>query len=283
VFPQARVDDHSQCAHGVGTIAKPCFPRVLSGGHESARLADRVVCPSPPDTLKQGSARVLIGGLPASRLRDQTFHAGVVITGSPNVLVGGGTVTATQLQNRKGPTNNFVAYDPETGRMYVVSYLEYHGPDATEAYAAAAKRQIEEMWSGQTTVDGRPVDVTVQVNTNVNPSGEPTPGYDRINVDQGVTRSNQTVGGGPGNQNPTDVGGNEAVAAHEYGHTLGIRDQYKDTPTGSVPDPTKTSNLKENIMAQTWPDAETGNPPHPYPEHYETVLERAGLRAGGGK
>lgn len=159
--------------------------------------------------------------------------------------------------------------------MYIVSYLEYHGPDATQAYADAAKKQIEDTWSRQTTVDGKPVDVRVQVNTNVNPTGEPTPGYDRINVDGKTGRSNQQLGGGQGNQNPADISGKEIVAAHEYGHTLGINDDYTDQPNGgSVPDPAKTQNLKRNIMAQTWPD-ETGQMPQAYPEHYEEMLRNA--------
>jgi len=291
----ARVTDKTFCEHDGGVIALPCCPKVLADNQPTARFADRALCPSPPDTIQEGSRSVLIGGLPASRTTDGTFHQGVIMTGLDSVLIGGAKIAGKQVDNGFpfnlliSPSNTFIAYDPEGGRMFIVSYLEYHGPNATQAYADAAKKQIEEMWSGQTTIDGKSVDVRVQINTSVKPDGPvvpvdrggvnppPTPGYDRIYVDDKVERSNQTLAGGRGNQNPKDVGGKEQVAAHEYGHTLGLDDQYKDTPTGSVPDPTKTSNTERNIMVQTWPD-KNGNPPHPYPEHYEQVLKDVGLR-----
>jgi uncharacterized Zn-binding protein involved in type VI secretion len=276
MLPHARVSDKTLCDHGTGDIKLPCCLSVKAAMQSSARFADRAKCPAEPDTIREGASTVLIGGLPASRQSDATYHTGVITTGLTSVKIGGPKITGRQLSNDSGPTNNYVAYDPVAGRLFIVSYLEYHGPDATQAIADRSKEQIERVWSGATTIDGRPVQVTVQVNTSVNPSGTPTPGYDRINIDGTVTRANQTLGGGPGNQTPADVNGTNLVPAHEYGHTLGIEDQYKDTPTGSVPDPTKTSNTQYNLMAQTWNDPD-GTPPHPYPEHYETLLGNVGL------
>jgi len=275
MHPAARASDKTLCEHGDGEIKLPCCPSVKAGTQPSARFADRSKCPAEPDTIQEGASTVLIGGLPASRKSDGTFHKGVITIGLDSVKVGGPKVTGKQMSNGD-PTNTFVAYDPVAGRMFIVSYLEYHGPDATQAIADNSKKQIEDVWSGATTIDGKPVKVTVQVNTNVKPTGTPTPGYDRINIDASTARSNQTLGGGAGNQDPKAITGTERVAAHEYGHTLGIDDQYTDTPTGSVPDPTKTKNTKSNIMAQTWPDAD-GTQPHPYPEHYENVLKNVGL------
>ena len=42
-----------------------------------------VILPSPV------AATVLIGGLPAARARDRTVCGAVILTGAPNVLIGG--------------------------------------------------------------------------------------------------------------------------------------------------------------------------------------------------
>jgi uncharacterized Zn-binding protein involved in type VI secretion len=43
----------------------------------------------PPDTIVQGSASVLIAGMPAARMGDATAHGGVIVVGCPTVLIGG--------------------------------------------------------------------------------------------------------------------------------------------------------------------------------------------------
>jgi hypothetical protein len=203
-------------------------------------------------------------------------------------------VDASGVVFKKVGVNTYIAYDPRYNRLYIVSYIKFAGPNANAAYAAAAKAQIESTWGGTRTIWGQETDVTVVVNTDVDTSGvsltddqmktQAANGYDVVNVDANTPRANQYLGGGAGNQDTDDlfnadgtVRGNSLVAAHEYGHTLGIGDQYMDTPAGSVPDPSKTPNVTDNIMVQTWPDPTTGNMPHTYPEHYETVLTNAGF------
>ncbi|MGH9623380.1 MAG: PAAR domain-containing protein, partial [Bryobacteraceae bacterium] len=46
-------------------------------------------CVGPPDTIVKGSMTVMIGGLPAARLGDQTVHGGVIVVGCPTVMIGG--------------------------------------------------------------------------------------------------------------------------------------------------------------------------------------------------
>ena len=270
MLPAARVTDKTLCDHGDGTISPPCGVSVKAGKQPAARFSDRSRCADEPDTIREGARTVLIGGLPASRSTDGTFHGGIVTGGLGSVKIGGPKITGRQ------ESSTFIAFDPEAGRMFVVSYLEYHGSGASQAYADAAKKQIEGTWSRPTTIHGKPVDVVVRVNTSVNPTGTPTPGYDRICVVTGPIRSNQALNGGEGTQGVKDAFGPRLSAAHEYGHTLGIPDQYMDTPTGTVPDPSKTKNLEHNNMATSRPDPR-GALPHPYPEHYETILERVGL------
>jgi uncharacterized Zn-binding protein involved in type VI secretion len=47
------------------------------------------VCVGPPDAIAQGSATVLIGGVPAARMGDATAHGGTIVLGMPTVMIGG--------------------------------------------------------------------------------------------------------------------------------------------------------------------------------------------------
>lgn len=75
--------------HVGGPIAGPGSPTVLIGGMPAARVGDQAVCVGPPDIIATGSGTVLIGGMPAARLGDSTAHGGVIVIGSPTVLIGG--------------------------------------------------------------------------------------------------------------------------------------------------------------------------------------------------
>ncbi|MFJ9952598.1 PAAR domain-containing protein [Kitasatospora sp. NPDC091207] len=74
---------------------------VLIGGRPAAVVGSLHVCPVPPHAaLGPGNVLVpnpaavtggvvLIGGLPAARARDQAACGAAVLTGAPNVLIGG--------------------------------------------------------------------------------------------------------------------------------------------------------------------------------------------------
>lgn len=209
-------------------------------------------------------------------------------------------VDASGVEFRKMGNATWVAWDRANNRLYIVTYIKFVGPGATEAYAAAAREQIERVWGGEHDIFGQATDVTVVVKTDAEVGAAPTwdemmtasgDGWDRVNVDANTPRANQGLGGWGGNQDPDDlfdangnVRNDSLVAAHEYGHTLGIDDQYTDAEGGgSVCDPTKTSNTVGNIMCQTWPNSD-GTMPTVLPEHYEGMLGRAGfdVPAGGG-
>lgn len=280
--------------HGTPLSPGPGSMNVKIGGLPAWRaLTDQHACPAASisgadgvGSVVFGSPTVLVNGTMACRAGDTVIEKpglamgpmNPIVLGCLTVNIGGPAIPGVQMLGPGGkPTNTFIFYDPTDHQLFITSFLEYSGPGASAAYAAAAKTQIEAMWGGTHNVRGSPTTVIVNIQTTVNSSGTPTPGYDEIKVDPSVTRSDQTLGGGPGNQNPKDVNPNNFVAAHEYGHTLGLDDQYKDTPAGSVPDPTKTSNTTDNIMCQTWPDSTTGASPHPYDEHYDSTLTRLGL------
>jgi uncharacterized Zn-binding protein involved in type VI secretion len=94
--PAARLGDMHVCPaktgkvpHVGGPIMGPCVPNVLVGNIPAAVVSDKCVCVGPPDTIVQGSSKVVIGGKPAARLGDSTAHGGVIVAGCPTVLVGG--------------------------------------------------------------------------------------------------------------------------------------------------------------------------------------------------
>jgi uncharacterized Zn-binding protein involved in type VI secretion len=62
---------------------------VLTASMPQARVTDMCVCTGPPDMIAVGSTTVLVGGLFAARIGDQTVHGGVIVTGAPTVLIGG--------------------------------------------------------------------------------------------------------------------------------------------------------------------------------------------------
>ncbi|WP_320774394.1 PAAR domain-containing protein [Streptomyces sp. CRN 30] len=92
--------------HG-GAVATPppaaarAVARVLIGGRPAAVVGSLITCPMPPHAAlalanvvlpnPAGAAggTVLIGGLPAARARDRTTCGAMILTGAPNVLIGG--------------------------------------------------------------------------------------------------------------------------------------------------------------------------------------------------
>jgi hypothetical protein len=185
-----------------------------------------------------------------------------------------GTAPAAKSSSKGGSTT--VAVDDTNQTVKIKTKMEFTGPDATPEYAAAAKKQIEETWSGTMMRNGKSYKVTTEVETSVNKSGKPTPGFDQILVDKKNTRMSQTLyGSGPGYQTPdaaTDAGRPRRIA-HEYGHTLGLNDQYGSDKKGNYLN--LRPDLKNNIMAETWPD-DKGRLPVPQQEHYVEVLKKHG-------
>lgn len=93
--PAARITDMHTCPmvtgvipHVGGPVIGPGVPTVLIGNLPAAVVGDKATCVGPPDTIARGSATVLIAGKPAARVGDTTAHGGVIVTGSPTVLIG---------------------------------------------------------------------------------------------------------------------------------------------------------------------------------------------------
>ncbi|MCC6553313.1 MAG: PAAR domain-containing protein [Polyangiaceae bacterium] len=285
LLPSARKTDSTSHFWG-STIEGPCAANTDVEGLPAARVTDKDACKMPlhvKNPIIWGSETVIIEGLFAARKTDQTLCGAEITGGAANVEIGGPTLKFKMKTGwLPGSTagNSMVAISTETKNIYILSFLEYSGPDASADYAARAAAQIEAMWGGRTTtIDGEQYTVNVDVTTRVRGPGEgPTSGYDQIIVDNNTERSNQALfGNGDGHQKGTDADADKYVAAHEYGHSLGLPDEYHDEvrvqPDGtrktvSVPnDPAKTNN----IMAETWESG--GNPPHPYDNQYQGILD----------
>lgn len=80
-------------------------PNVFINGRPAARVLDPVACAAhgDPDAIAQGSTDVFINGLPAARIGDKIVCGGVIIGGSGNVTIGGGTVTAASIKSEISP------------------------------------------------------------------------------------------------------------------------------------------------------------------------------------
>lgn len=94
--PAARLSDMHTCPlfsgpvpHVGGPVTGPGVATVIIGNMPAAVVGDLLACVGPPDAIAMGSSTVLIGGRPAARVGDLTAHGGVIVTGFPNVMIGG--------------------------------------------------------------------------------------------------------------------------------------------------------------------------------------------------
>jgi hypothetical protein len=174
----------------------------------------------------------------------------------------------------KGGTTE-VAIDDKNKKVYIRTTMEFCGHDASEDYAKAAKKQIENTWSGKLKRKDDDYDVVVTVTTRVSKKCSGSKDADQIIVDKSTNRMDQSLyGAGSGHQTPAAANDSKRPRriAHEYGHTLGLDDGYVDTPEGSKP---KDASKKNDIMSETWPDKD-GALPHPHQDDYDQVLKNYG-------
>jgi uncharacterized Zn-binding protein involved in type VI secretion len=97
---QARRNDPTRCPkHGKGRInGIPDDPRTTGNRRTAARTGDWARCPGGSiDVIVEGAATVEIGGRPAARVGLKLWHGGVIQAGSPNIEIGGPTLTAAEI------------------------------------------------------------------------------------------------------------------------------------------------------------------------------------------
>lgn len=228
----------SKPAHVGGPVTGPGATTVLVTGLPTARYSDMARCTGTAeiDAISMGAPTVFIGKLPAARLADPTHHGGVVAMGELSVLIGEPPPSVSVIRRGK----MLVIVDRKTKTITIVGVQEYEGTGATPEFIAAATDCINTTWGGPTTFEGEPYEVDCMVSgRHVGELRDPL--ANEIKVVQtsvpfsvtstGLYPSNQTVNGdGPGLQYTTDEDDGRVVAAHEFGHSMGLPDEYIELP-----------------------------------------------------
>ena len=76
--------------HVGGPVVAPSAPTTLFGKKPAAGMTSLAVCVGPPDVVVKGSATVLAGKKPVSRIMDSSAHGGMLMAPAcPTVIVGG--------------------------------------------------------------------------------------------------------------------------------------------------------------------------------------------------
>lgn len=167
----------------------------------------------------------------------------------------------------------------------IVFNLQFSGAGATEALASTWASAIKDMWDGENSTKCCTTSVTV--NTKV--GGDTDPEYGQVTVLQmpqpGARHtSNMTLGGTVGEGGGVndivgewDSNDTGAVAAHEAGHGLGVKDEYgaDGNPTGDAVGESAGEGVP-SIMAQTWKDDE-GQKPEAKPRQVDQILAHHGI------
>jgi len=241
----ARTTDFHSCPqtapipHVGGPVTAPCDGTVLIEGLPAARFTDLAACAGPVDAIAIGSSGCLIGNLLAARVGDASTHGGVIVAGAGEVLIGEAPGNVELI--RRG--NIYLIVDHTNHRIVMVGVQEYAGDGASPDYAQRAAQQINETWSGQTTYNGETYDVESHIQGRQREtSNEANPATNQINVAEtnvppGVHRNtdpaNQHLyGRGPGYQHSNEDTDGGRTISHEFGHAMGLQDEYVEGPRG---------------------------------------------------
>ena len=281
--PAARVGDLHICPlvtvlvpHVGGPVLPPGQPQVLIGAMPAARVADMATCVGPPDAVALGAFTTLIGAMPAARMTDLTAHGGMVAIGFPTVLIGDAPASVTVV--RRG--NVFIIVDRSTHMIYMVGVQEFSGDAATQAFINKVTGDINSTWSGPTTFEGQAFTVDAMISgrpagpDGANPMANPVivtpttqpPSWHRANdpayVDgNGVTHLYSTVGSD-----------GTLTTPHEFGHTMGLPDEYREGPRN--PDGSRTivhTGPPGGLMGHTEPGS------RPTPDNFNSLITGTGL------
>ena len=203
------------------------------------------------------------GGGPWKResMKGGMFHG-------PDVVIKRGNVTIAICKPKKTITM--------TGTQ------EYSGDGATQEYADKASAQINKEWSGPVKYEGEDYQATADIKGTVQKPGDPpAPGANHIVVKKtddppSVTTvkdpSNQPYyGKTPGKQHSTDTD-NDKIVPHEFGHSLGLPDEYKEEKQPDGSRKTVRTGPPGGLMGGIEPDAK------PTQQNWDSLITGKGLQ-----
>jgi hypothetical protein len=197
-------------------------------------VSDVTTCVGPPDAPSSGAFTTLVGRMPAVRFGDPTVHGGQVLMGLPTVEIGDAPPGVTVV--RRG--NVFIIVDRSTKMIYMVGVQEFSG-DATQAFVDKATKSINDTWSGTTTFEGSPFTVDAMISGRLLPAGTPaSPLSNQVIVTHTTMPPSEHKQKDPAHVDPNGVthihdnedDGGTLTIPHEFGHTMGLPDEYTEGP-----------------------------------------------------
>ncbi len=137
--------------------------------------------------------------------------------------------------------NVFVIVDKKNKVIVLLGTQQFHGNGATQAAVDKATNVINKTWSGSTTWNGESYQVRSLITGSVRGADEtPIAGANQIKL---VFSSDPEVGtgqrdpafqyfydNGGGYQHTNDLDNGRVTSAHEFGHAMGIDDEYRPGP-----------------------------------------------------
>jgi hypothetical protein len=132
----------------------------------------------------------------------------------------------------------FVVVHHGEHRVVITGVQEFYGSGATESYAARATEIINRVWTGKTTLDGEPYEIECAMTgrrvdatlTTLSTAIEVVDTAASLAHTAEHDPSHQALyGRGPGYQHSTDLHPGAVVPAHEFGHAVGLDDEYVET------------------------------------------------------
>jgi uncharacterized Zn-binding protein involved in type VI secretion len=265
---------------------------VMAGGLPVARMTSATAVPSK---LIPADARVFVGGdsvvIPPPPPLPSAPAAGPAATGG--AAVGGaaaaGGAGATSAGKPPAITtvqrgNTTITVDRDTKTITLTGTQEYSGSGATQDYADRATASINQTWSGTTTFEGESYQVNSRITGQFRAAGDPaTATATQVDVvqttdppsvtTQSTHPSNQPFyGTSPGHQHSTDLDGGVHVVPHEFGHSMGLPDEYHDDPRN--PDGTRNVVRTGPVGGLMGYSDSTS---HPTPDNFNSLITGNGL------
>lgn len=207
------------------------------------------------------SDAILSFSMPPQLLRDYVAEALTLATfeDAPRAVVAAAQGLRGLAAPARGPLQDVTVV--RTGDTISVTVrMQFHGRGATQSVVDEWVKTAKFIWNGK----HRDSCCSLALNLETALEGPDRPGYVQVRVNQLplAARDRAFVDhlGGKGRDDDLKMviasKNSGYVFAHELAHVLGVPDEYRDTPTGSVPIAGAVNDIslgrEPSLMAQTW-------------------------------